>query len=357
MSSAPDRLTHAPPDATPHLVWIATGGTIAGAGVGHTYTAGAIAAETLAARWRVTSSLPVRVRTPYQIDSKEATPETWQQLHKAVTAALATPGCCGILVTHGTDTLEESAALLALTLAPSIPVVLTGAMRPADDPESDGEANFRAALAIAADRATPPGVWVAFAGKIFPALGVRKTHTCARDAFAAVEPLAASNAHAPLLPAFPSSPHPADRLRSEPGLPLPFPAVWPTVPLLSCTAWDEAALPTTTAPAAAFVLLSPGNGSIPSRWHAAIRAATASGTPVIRASRCGFGPVLPHPIDDELGTWPAGVLSAAQARVAAALLTNATAAPEARQTLWRAIASGHVLPSSHLSPDFAASQP
>lgn len=356
MSSAPDRLTHAPPDATPHLVWIATGGTIAGAGVGHIYTAGAIAAETLAARWRVTSSLPVRVRTPYQIDSKEATPETWQQLHKAVTAALATPGCCGILITHGTDTLEESAALLALTLAPSIPVVLTGAMRPADDPESDGEANFRAALAIAADRATPPGVWVAFAGKIFPALGVRKTHTCARDAFAAVEPLETATTEPAHTPA-PASARSAHRIPPD-SLPLPLPADWPAVPLLSCTAWDDAVLLNAAVPAAAaFVLLCPGHGSVPTRWYESIRAATASGTPIIRASRCSFGPVLPHPIDAELGTWPAGILSAAQARVAAALVTNATPLPEARDALWRAIAAGTVPYASCPAPHHAANPP
>jgi L-asparaginase len=345
-------------DTKRHLTWIATGGTIAGRGCGHTYTAGALTAETLRAQWGIAKhdDCPIAVVTPYQIDSKDATPAHWHTLHESVVRALASPDCTGIVITHGTDTLEESAALLALTLVPSVPVVLTGAMRPADDPESDGEANFRAALAIAADRATPPGVWVAFAGKIFPALGVRKTHTCARDAFAAVEPLETATTEPAHTPA-PASARSAHRIPPD-SLPLPLPADWPAVPLLSCTAWDDAVLLNAAVPAAAaFVLLSPGNGSIPSRWHAAIRAATASGTPVIRASRCGFGPVLPHPIDDELGTWPAGVLSAAQARVAAALLTNATAAPEARQTLWRAIASGHVLPSSHLSPDFAASQP
>ncbi|GLW60260.1 L-asparaginase [Hydrogenophilus thermoluteolus] len=360
MSSAPDFTSLVPPDATPHLAWIATGGTIAGAGVGHTYTAGAIAAETLAARWRLGLSLPVRVHTPYQIDSKEAAPKTWQQLHTAVSAALAAPGCRGILVTHGTDTLEESAALLALTLNPSVPIVLTGAMRPADDPKSDGEANFRAALALAVDAATPPGVWVAFAGKRFPALGVRKTHTCARDAFAAVEPLDASDASlpmpAPYAPA--SSRRGVDCSPSAPGLPLPLPTVWPSVPLLSCTAWDDVALLEAMVPAVpALVLLCPGHGSVPTRWYPAIRAATARGTHIIRASRCALGPVQPHPIDAELGTWPAGILSAAQARVAAALVTNATPVHDERRALWRAIAAGTVPYASCPAPHHAANPP
>ncbi|GAB6050870.1 asparaginase [Hydrogenophilus islandicus] len=306
-----------------HLAWVATGGTIAGRGSGYTYTAGALSADRLADAWQLDLPLPLRVTTPYQIDSKEAGPSHWQQLHTAVAAALATPGCQGVVVTHGTDTLEESAALLALTLPHAVPVVLTGAMRPADDPQSDGATNFRFAASLLVAAKTSPGVWVAFAGKRFPALGVRKIATLDCDAFTAVTwpPGETRPIAAPL------------------EIPLPFPAPFPTVPLIPVSAWDDPNRVLAAAEAcAAIVLLCPGHGSLPHAWHAAVRAVTARGIPVVRASRCPLGPVLPHPIDDELGTWPAGVLGSAQARVAAAIVIAVTPHRETAAPLWRAIA-------------------
>ena len=89
----------------------------------------------------------------------------------------------GVVVTHGTDTLEETAALLALTHDRTTPVTVTGAQRPFDDPAPDGPANLAAALRWAAHGR--PGVTVTFAGQVLPAIGVRKVHTAALTAFAA----------------------------------------------------------------------------------------------------------------------------------------------------------------------------
>ncbi|HEY2222333.1 asparaginase [Actinomycetospora sp.] len=89
----------------------------------------------------------------------------------------------GVVVTHGTDTLEETAALLALTHDGATPVTLTGAQRPFDDPAPDGPGNLGAALRWAAHGR--PGVTVTFAGRVLPAIGVRKVHTAALAAFAA----------------------------------------------------------------------------------------------------------------------------------------------------------------------------
>jgi L-asparaginase len=89
----------------------------------------------------------------------------------------------GVVVTHGTDTLEETAALLALTHDDATPVVLTGAQRPFDDPAPDGPGNVAAALRWAAHGRA--GVTVAFAGQVLPAIGVRKVHTAALAAFTA----------------------------------------------------------------------------------------------------------------------------------------------------------------------------
>jgi L-asparaginase len=89
----------------------------------------------------------------------------------------------GVVITHGTDTLEETAALLALTHDRRTPVTVTGAQRPFDDPAPDGPTNLTDGLRWAAHGR--PGVTVTFAGEVLPAIGVRKVHTAALAAFAA----------------------------------------------------------------------------------------------------------------------------------------------------------------------------
>ena len=92
----------------------------------------------------------------------------------------------GIVITHGTDTIEETAYLLDRTLEPSIPVAITGAMRTSDDTDWDGPANLLAAARVAASSASAGrGVMVAFHGKVFAGSTVSKFHTTDPDAFAA----------------------------------------------------------------------------------------------------------------------------------------------------------------------------
>lgn len=90
----------------------------------------------------------------------------------------------GVVITHGTDTLEETAALLAVAHRGPVPVVLTGAQRPFDDPATDGPRNLATALRWAASAdAVDSGVTVVFNGRVLPGIGVRKVHTLAVDAF------------------------------------------------------------------------------------------------------------------------------------------------------------------------------
>lgn len=161
-----------------HLV--ATGGTIASTGF-----PGALAAardgRALVADAGVTADVTVT-----DLATAGSFAMGWDDLRRlrtAVTEALEA-GAEGVVVTHGTDTMEESAYGLDLLLDERRPVVLTGAQRAADEPGADGPANLRTALTLAADPATRgDGVLVCFDGEAFAARGVAKRHTLAAGAF------------------------------------------------------------------------------------------------------------------------------------------------------------------------------
>ncbi|MDF2799548.1 MAG: asparaginase [Devosia sp.] len=105
-------------------------------------------------------------------------------LAQRINERLADPGCDGVVVTHGTDTMEESAYMADLLLASDKPVVFTGAQRPADQPDTDGPRNIADAVRLAASpTARSLGVTICFEQEFHAARDVTKTHTTRVDTF------------------------------------------------------------------------------------------------------------------------------------------------------------------------------
>ncbi|VCU69739.1 putative L-asparaginase [Pigmentiphaga humi] len=174
----------------PRLHLVATGGTIAGAGTrpqaSMEYRAGVLDAAALHASVPGLDEVAEFTLEQFaSIDSKDATPAFWQALAARLQEVLDDPAVDGVIVTHGTDTLEETAYYLHLVLQTTKPVVLVGAMRPATSLSADGPMNLLDAAAVAACLgASGRGVMVVMNHRIFGARGVAKINASRPDAFA-----------------------------------------------------------------------------------------------------------------------------------------------------------------------------
>jgi L-asparaginase len=172
----------------PNLVVLATGGTIAGAAgsdVQAGYTSGQVGVEQLLAAVPQARKLAhLRGEQISNIGSQDMTDDVWLKLARRVNELTATPDVDGVVITHGTDTIEETAYFLNLVVRSRKPVVLTAAMRPSTALSADGPLNFYNAVGVAADPdAAGRGVLVVINDWIHGASSLTKTNTTAVQTF------------------------------------------------------------------------------------------------------------------------------------------------------------------------------
>jgi L-asparaginase len=208
------------------------------------------------------------------------------RLRRRVVSLLADPAVDGVVVTHGTDTLEETAYLLDLTVASPKPVVLVGAMRTFSDPGWDGPANLTAAVRTAAHPgAAGRGTLVVVGEEIHAASRVRKRHTQRLDAFhSALGPVGVLDRGRVLFhdPPFRAPVLQPRRLVTAVDL-----------HVLAAGSDDRLVRASLASGARGLVLEGTGAGNVPPGVLPGVRAALRSRVPVVVVSRCAEGRVAP----------------------------------------------------------------
>ncbi len=172
----------------PRITILATGGTIAGSSDSQTsvgYTSGAVGVDVLiAAVPGLTKLARISGEQVSSIGSQDMNDKVWLALAKRVNQLLKSDTVDGIVITHGTDTMEETAYFLHLVAKGNKPIVFTGSMRPSTALSADGPLNIYNAVAIAADRAAKDrGVLVAVNDNIHAAREITKTNTTSVQTF------------------------------------------------------------------------------------------------------------------------------------------------------------------------------
>lgn len=273
------------------IVVLGTGGTIAGRAASAQDNIGYRAAELGVAE--LLQGLPavdgvtLHAEQVAQIDSKDMGYDVWCALAARCAHWLAQGDVAGIVVTHGTDTMEETAFFLQSVLAPVKPVVLTGAMRPATSVAADGPQNLADALAVAASPLAQ-GVCVVFAGAVHGAQDVQKVHSYRIDAFDSGDagPIAyVEEGRLRLLRAWPQGGALRDLVS------LRQPADWPRVEIVLNHAGAGGATVRALVRdgVAGVVAAGTGNGSLHHALEAALVEAQRQGIAVRRTSRCARG--------------------------------------------------------------------
>ncbi len=305
----------------PNVVILATGGTIAGKGesaTGSAYTSGQVAIEDMIdAVPNIRKLANLTGEQIANVGSQDISVEIWLKLVKRINELLSKDDVDGIVITHGTDTQEETAYFLNLVVKSEKPVVLTASMRPSTALSADGPLNLYNAVAVAADpKAKGHGVMIVMNDEIHSAHAVTKMMTTPVQTFQ-------SPMHGVLGTAvfgqveFYRKPHglhttqsefSVDGVKSLPRVDIVYACADMSPDLINIMV---------NAGAKGIVIAGVGDGNMTTATLEAAKKATAKGIPVVRASRSPIGVVLLHgEIDDEkYGTIASDELNPQKARV------------------------------------------
>lgn len=327
----------------PNVKILATGGTIAGAGTSSTQTVGYTAAVTavdslISAVPELKNIANVSGEQVAQIASEDMTDEVWLKLAKRVNQLLASPLVDGIVITHGTDTLEETAYFLNLVVKSDKPVVVVGSMRPATSISADGPMNlYRAVILAGSAEAAGKGVLVMLNDQINAAREVSKTDTASLDTF--------KSPGLGLLGTIQNEQvafyrQPTRRHTSASEFDVQDLTMLPRVDIVYGYANNSRSLLDAAVKAGAkgIVHAGTGNGSIHANLKPAIEAARSHGVVFVRSSRVGSGIVSRGGEfdDDRFGTVAGDNLNPQKARILLMLALTRTSDPaEIQQLFWK----------------------
>ncbi|WP_292038578.1 type II asparaginase [Massilia sp. UBA6681] len=306
----------------PNVTILATGGTIAGTGASSTttvgYTAATVGVQSLiGAVPEITKVANVTGEQVFQIASENMGNEHWLILAKRVNTLLAQPNVDGIVITHGTDTLEETAYFLNLVVKSKKPVVVVGSMRPSTALSADGPINLYNAVNLAGSpSAVGKGVLVAMNDQIHAARDVTKANTTTADTFRAAElgMIGYLQGGKPFFYREVTRKHTVESEFDVSKLDA-LPQV--DVAYAYANVGDVAVKALVAAGAKGLVHAGVGNGSLPAKTRPALVAAREKGVVIVRSSRVGQGIVARNgeANDDQLDFVVADTLSPQKARI------------------------------------------
>jgi L-asparaginase len=304
----------------PHITILATGGTIAGCGESPdqgAYTSATLHVDELIASVPSLGELAqIEGEQVAQVGSQDVSSEHWLKLARRARACLAHEDNAGVVVTHGTDTLEETAFFLDQVLPADKAIVITGAMRPASGLSADGPRNILDSVRVAVHpEARGRGVLVVLDEIIHSARGVTKTNTARVSTFQSPD-IGTAGAIVAGRTIF----HRKAAPRAERSLPdLEGLSSLPRVDIVNACAGAQPDIVQACLDLGAqgLVLAGVGNGNASKEMVAALAEAVSAGVPVVRSTRAGSGFVARNlEIDDDgLGFVAAGPLNPAKARV------------------------------------------
>jgi L-asparaginase len=324
----------------PTIRVLATGGTIAGAQASATdygYKSGAYDVDSLLkAVPNLDRLATITGEQVASIGSQDMNDEVWLKLAKRVNAVLAEPGNDAVLITHGTDTLEETSYFLSLVTKSDKPVVMVGSMRPATAISADGPGNIYNGVAVASDpRAKGKGTLVVLNDVIHCARNVVKTDTTSVQTFESVNRGPAGVVHTGKVSWFepmdrklgPASEFTVDALDALPRVDVIYAHANMSPDLI------DAAI---ARGAKGIVVAGVGDGNMTAQALDVLTSAAKKGIVVVRSTRLPAGIVLRNNEvnDDEKGFVASGELNPAKSRVLLQLALTKTKDPVAIQRMF-----------------------